>query len=677
MKDEESHSSGSEDETRAREHERLAALPPLLASPGTAGTGLRTGSRSNADDEVKHQKLSRLWYLSIRLATPYWRNSTRGKYLLLLVVLLNLAKSGFIVAFSYAGRDFWTAISNRQETLFYAKALQIFVLICVAVPFFVLYIYARDVLVMEWRRYITSQLLQEYFHAQAFYQMESTAGPSKVDNPDQRICDDVRSFVEIASDLFFTLMSSVVDFCSFSWVLTSIAPKLYAGLIAYAFAGTVISWFVGRKLIHLNFVQLQREADFRYGLVRVRENAESIAFYGGNVREKMALDQRFASALENFLDVLRWTRNLNFWIFFYSNNIQIVPVLLVAPIYFAGTIELGSLNQALGAFNHVLDSLSLIINNFKRLSAFSASVDRLGDMVEFLENPARTVGAVGADRVGPRVFLKDQDIAALKMGSDDVAEPEHIVREESALAAAPLRIDSLTLKTPDDSARFLVHQLSLELALNQKMMIVGPSGSGKSSLLRALAGLWNAGSGRVFILPRASVMFLPQKPFCTLGTLRDQMIYPRHVDELTIEEQFSLAGDAALANTLEQVGLAGLAEKLGGFEASRDWSDVLSTGEQQRLAFARLLMRAQSGLTSFAILDEATSALDSASEELVYSLLQRQPNLFYISVGHRVSLAQYHNVLLRLLNDGAGSWEFESITEEKKAQAAAVSRFQL
>uniref|UniRef100_A0A7S0ZJ57 Probable ATP-dependent transporter ycf16 n=1 Tax=Timspurckia oligopyrenoides TaxID=708627 RepID=A0A7S0ZJ57_9RHOD len=437
---------------------------------------------------------------------------------------------------------------------------------------------------------------------------------------------------------------------------------------------------IGKRLIHLNFVQLQREADFRFGLVRVRENAESIAFYRGESQEKLAVSNCFQLVIENFYELLIWTRNLDMFTTFYNYLIQIMPIFLVAPIYFSGAIQLGALNQAWSAFNHVLSDLSWIIDSFDQLSSFSAGIDRLGEFVEEIESKLDDservfMSASDFDQVSKQQNQHDGLDTAEDSDLEDesfmnVSNSSSVIELKEGLSQeTPLIIDSLNLYTPDTTRRMLIHNISIKIANGQRLMLVGPSGSGKSSLLRAIAGLWNVGSGTVSVTSYSKAMFLPQKPFCTVGSLRAQLIYPSTVSEVDVE----LVTDSKLNGILDQVGLTGLVDRFDGFESVRDWSDVLSTGEQQRLAFGRLMFSYSSGRIDFALLDEATAALDSNSEKKVYQLLQ-STNMSYISVGHRFSLLEYHSKLLRLHGDT--QWQLEEITDERRAQAAAVAQLQ-
>ena len=373
-----------------------------------------------------------------------------------------------------------------------------------------------------------------------------------------------------------------------------------------------------RAVVGQNAQQLLKEADLRYSLVRLRENAESIAFYGGEAREAEEVGARLDRAVANKREILGTQRNLEFFTTAYTYLVQILPVLVVSPLYFAGTIELGVVTQSAGAFNHVLNDLSLIVNQFEGLSSFSAGLGRLATFVERMESYCdASECAVDANAT---FVLRDEPRAA----------PARRVEATEAAAAggAVLAIDGLRLETPDGN-RELFGDLSLEVRGGDHLLVTGASGAGKSSLLRAVAGLWDRGEGSVVRPPRNETVFLPQRPYATLGSLRQQLVYPKTVAE-------AAARDEDLRAALETCRLGRLAAS--DLDTVRDWGDELSLGEQQRLAFARVLV----ARPRLCVLDEATSALDLANEAAMYGALAAVPGLTYVSVGHRPSLVDFH-----------------------------------
>jgi putative ATP-binding cassette transporter len=371
--------------------------------------------------------------------------------------------------------------------------------------------------------------------------------------------------------------------------------------------GTLVTTGVfGKPLVRLNFEQLKKEANLRFSLVRIRENAEAIAFYRGEERESNQVKQRFLDVFENVKRLLIWELNLNMLTNAYEFIPFVLPALVVAPAIFAGEMEVGKVSEAQGAFIRVFFSLNVVVARFQQLTTFGAGINRLYTFAQFLE---QTEATQASEEQKPRI---------------------------QTIEADRLAVEHLSLQTPNYQ-RTLVEDLSIELPAGEGLLVMGPSGCGKSSLLRAIAGLWDSGKGAIIRPEPDQILFLPQRPYMVLGTLRDQLLYPN--THLEVNEQH-------LKQVLEQVNLAGLDERFGGFDAEQDWADVLSLGEQQRLTFARLLLNQP----KYTILDEATSALDLGNEERLYQHLQAKGTTF-LSVGHRSTLLNYHQSLLELSQD--------------------------
>jgi vitamin B12/bleomycin/antimicrobial peptide transport system ATP-binding/permease protein len=525
--------------------------------------------------------------------------------LLGLLLLLSLSVSGLNVVISFVGRFFQTALAGKDQPTYWRFLFVYAGVFVVGTPIVVIYRYVQDKLGLQWREWLTSDFLKRYFRNRAYYDI-NTSG--KIDNPDQRITEDIRSFTISSLGFLLIILGNVIDLVSFTGILISISLPLTVALIIYAIFGTVVTILFGRRLIRLNFNQLRREADFRYGLVHIRDNSEAIAFYRGEEQESLQVRRRFTEVLQNFNFLIGWRRNLSFFTTSYGYFIIILPSIVVAPIYFAGKIDFGAISQAGFAFSQVLGALSIIVDQFDDLSAFIAGIDRLSGFAEVLE-PEASNGVTMIDTV-----------------------------EDGRLA-----LEHVTVLTPSGE-RTLVKDLSVALESGGGLVIVGHSGVGKSSVLRAIAGLWNAGTGKITRPQPEQMLFLPQRPYMILGSLRDQLLYP-HTDSSTSE--------AELQRVLELVNLESLTERVGGFDVELDWADVLSLGEQQRLAVARLLLTRP----PYAILDEATSALDLKNEQLVYEQIQATASAF-ISVGHRPSLLKYHQHVLELKDDG--NWELSS-----------------
>ncbi|TQE09985.1 hypothetical protein C1H46_004407 [Malus baccata] len=460
--------------------------------------------------------LRRFW----KVAAPYWSSDDKvqARIRLAVVFALTLATTGISVCFNFLGRDFYNAIADKNQKQFTKQLLYYLAAFAGGIPIFVLRYYARQTLSLRWRAWMTKYYLDRYLSNQTFYKIQSQ---SIIDNPDQRIVDDLNSFTEIALYFSVTLFSAVIDLISFNNILFSIYPPLFVVLFVYSIGGTVISIFLGKNLVSLNFMQEKKEADFRYGLVRVRENAESIAFYSGEANEMQLLLQRFTSAFINMSKLLICSRNLEFFTSGYSYLIQIIPAAVVAPMYFSGKIAFGVINQSVSAFSHILADLSLIVYQFQTISAFAAVIDRLGSLP----------------------FSKQ------------VPKSEHTSEK-------------------------------------------------------------------------------PSKP--------------------TTED---------LIQVLEDVRLGNLLSRFSSLDTSNDWSSVLSLGEQQRLAFARLLL----SKPQLVLLDESTSALDEANEVHLYQQIEKA-GITYISVGHRQTLYDFHKKNLRISTEEPSSaepnWSIESINRE-------------
>mmetsp|Transcript_18684 Transcript_18684/g.27582 ORF Transcript_18684/g.27582 Transcript_18684/m.27582 type:complete len:599 (+) Transcript_18684:289-2085(+) len=577
------------------------------------------------------------------MSLPFFREDKKAKVMLAAVIGLTLANSGVSVAFSYIGRDFWNALSLKDQEQFWVMLQKFFAALLAGVPITVFYKYEREKLALYWREWMTNRVMDIYYAEQTYYALEAER---EIDNPDQRIADDVRYFTKVSLEFLITILTSLVDLFSFSLILYKIYPQLFLAIIAYAGFGTALTAKLGSPLVTLNVDQLQKEADFRYSLIRLRENSESIAFYRGESVELNEIQRRLKSSLDNFMEILKTQRNLEFFTVAYRYLIQVLPGFVVAPLYFKGSIELGVVSQSFGAFNHILGDLSIIINQFEKLSHFVAGIERLDSFLNRMAfdqgryNPAQPTENAETSHILSKPIVDDMKKKYLRPTLNFPGI------EVNMKHSAPLSIKNVTLATPGGS-RVLVENLTFDLPKDGKLLVVGQSGAGKSSLLRAVAGLWGAGSGTIERPPLDQIFFLPQKPYCTLGTLRDQITYPhRKEGEPENEELLDLLVKVGLPNLAK---LAGKGDEVQGLNSVKDWSAMLSLGEQQRLAFARLIYNEP----KLGILDEATSALDLECERRMYELLVNIEGLSYLSVGHRPSLLQYHNMKLSLRSNGS------------------------
>ncbi|MFQ3585525.1 MAG: ABC transporter ATP-binding protein/permease [Cyanobacteriota bacterium] len=535
--------------------------------------------------------------------------------LLTFLLFLSLTVNRLNVMISFIFRFIDTALQQKEEPTFWQFLIIYGVLIISAIPILVIYRYTRLKLGLYWREWLTQYFLDRYFDQRAYYELDSNAANTEIDNPDQRMSEDVRSFTGTTLSFLLDILDSILTLYAFTGILYGISRPLALGLVIYATVGTGIAILAGRKLIKINFDQLRYEADFRYSLVHVRDNAESIAFYQGEGQELRQILERFAAALRNFDLLIIWQAVIDIFQYAYNYFTRIVPYVIVAPLYFSGVRDFGTITQATIAFSQVLSALSIVANQIQSISSFAAGINRLGAFHESLEDPALR-------------YTRDRESTI------------------QTRIAHQLALNNVTLLTPN-SEQTLVRDLSFALEAGQRLLIVGVSGSGKSSLLRAIAGLWTNGKGSITRPDTEEMLFLPQKPYMLLGSLRDQLLYPMRRQDLTDED---------LVRVLNQVNLGGLPERLDGFEAEKDWANTLSLGEQQRLAFARILITQP----RYAILDEATSALDVANEKLLYLQLQHL-NTTYISVGHRPSLLAYHDLVLEL--QGGSAWQLWSAAE--------------
>jgi putative ATP-binding cassette transporter len=565
-----------------------------------------------------------LWVAAISLALSslcfgaVWRQ-LRQRWLqwvlLTFLLFLSLTVNRLNVMISFIFRFIDTALQQKEEPTFWQFLIIYGVLIISAIPILVIYRYTRLKLGLFWREWLTDHFLDRYFDQRAYYELDSNAANTEIDNPDQRISEDVRSFTGTTLSFLLDILDSILTLYAFTGILYGISRPLALGLVVYATIGTAIAILAGRKLIKINFDQLRYEADFRYSLVHVRDNAESIAFYQGEDQELRQILHRFGAALRNFNLLIIWQAIIDIFQYAYNYFTRIVPYVIVAPLYFSGVRDFGTITQATIAFSQVLSALSIVANQIQSISSFAAGINRLGSFHESLEDPALRHTGARESNIQTRI-------------------------------AQQLALHHVTLLTPN-SERTLVRDLSFALEADQRLLIVGVSGSGKSSLLRAIAGLWTNGQGSIARPDTQEMLFLPQKPYMLLGSLRDQLLYPKRRRDLTDED---------LIRVLAQVNLGDLPERVGGFDVEKDWASTLSLGEQQRLAFARILITQP----RYAILDEATSALDVANEKLLYLQLQHL-NTTYISVGHRPTLLAYHDLVLEL--QGNCAWQLWSVQE--------------
>jgi len=557
------------------------------------------------------------------IARPYWFSEDRwaGRGLLVAVIALNLGIVAINVMLNKWNNTFYNSLQDKDYAVFVSQLFRFTWLAGSFIVVAVYELYLNQMLQIRWRRWLTDRYLNAWLEGGAYYRMQLAAG--ETDNPDQRIAEDVRLFIAGASGLGGTLglaiggMRAVVTLVSFvailwglsgaltlPWIgLTVPAYMVWAALL-YAVVGTWLTDLIGRPLVRLNFNQQRYEADFRFGLVRFRENTEGVALYRGEADELRGFRERFGAVVKNWWSIMRQRKRLTFFTASYSQAAIIFPFLVAAPRYFRGEIPLGGLVQTASAFGQVQDALSYIVSSYTELAEWRAVVERLAGF-------GRAIERVRAE-----------------------AAVQGIRRTEEAGAALELKHVDLLLP----GGRRLMEDIDLDFRRGDNALISGPTGSGKSTLFRAIAGIWPFGRGEIRMPADGRSLFLPQKPYLPIGTLREVVSYPNLPGAVD---------DAVLRETLVAVGLP---ELVGRLDESAHWALRLSPGEQQRIAFARALVQKPDWL----FLDEATSAVDESGEARLYALLRdRLPGTTLLSVGHRSSLRPFHARQLVLTPNGA------------------------
>lgn len=625
------------------------------------------GTRQQHYLEPSFSLMRKLWRISRMYF--YGDRKSKARFLLVIVLILCAVCAGLFVVMSYVQRDFSSALSGKDIPGFYRAIWKFVGIIVIAAPLYAYYHYMQDLLSLEWRVWLTEYLLSSYFSNRAYFDLKMDG---KLDNPDQRICEDVSSFVRNTLDIIILISSQFLNIIGFTGVLWSIAPELVYILIGYSVLGTVVTVKgFGSRLMRLKFQALQREADFRYSLVRVRDNVESIAFYGGENHEAATIKKFLASMVANFREIILWNRHFSLFNNVYEYAMIIVPSIVIAPRYFSGEVQFGVISQTGFAFHRILNALSIIVFKFDSLSGLAAQTERLESLLSALDDHSGDVRLMKrhlgktSSAIGLNIDNDGDDTPLLNMRPEHISSglSSHTMKRETNVVnivpeAVPsgyisrevgpgLVLKDVSILTPNLKT-VLFTDLNFQLAPGESLLVMGPSGCGKSSLLRAIAGLWSRGSGILQSPLRSETFFLPQKPYMPLGTLRDQLLFPVLSSNSNAS---SMHSDGDLYEALEEVKLQELPARVGGLGAVKDWSDTLSAGEQQRLAFARLFLHSP----KVAFLDEASSALDANNETRLYELLSKKLEA-YVSVGHRTSLVKFHTFVLEFRD--YHSWKF-------------------
>lgn len=551
----------------------------------------------------------------------YWNSEEKWKArgLLFVVIALNFISVYLLVELNSWYNEFYNSLQNYEGGLFWPLVGKFtflaFLYICIAVYA----IYLRQMLQLKWRTWMTNNYLSEWMGKEVYYRLQVLRNDT--DNPDQRISEDINQFVNLTLLLLIGFLKQLTTLAAFGVVLWNLSGVFTVPIGSYEFQiygymfwfsliysalGTYFVHIVGRKLISLNFDQQKYEADFRFNMMRVRENSESIAFYKGEKSEICGFKERFSFVISNFWALMKQTKLLNFYVNGYAQLAIIVPLILASPQYFSGAMALGGLMQTISAFGRVQDALSYFVESYDTIAQFVAVVHRLSGFKEHID-----------------------EVTGLEK---NITVKEH---ENSNLI-----IKNLTVKLPNN--KILLSNCNINLEGGKHILIMGKSGSGKSTFLRMLSGIWPYGDGEIIIPKNSNMMFLPQKPYLPLGSLNRAICYPNTDENISNIEEL-----------LDKVELSNLKNLLN---KTDDWSCILSLGEQQRLAFLRAIITKPKWL----FLDEATSALDEPLEKRMYELLNEElPTMGMISVGHRSTLKEVHDIELKLL--GNGNYEISEI----------------
>lgn len=572
--------------------------------------------------EVSVLQKQKAWKTFWLLFRGYWNSEFkwRARGLLAFVIALNFFDVYLLVKINSWYNEFYNALQGYQSEAFWPLVGEFTALAMLHIVIAVYAIYLRQMVQIKWRTWLTKEYLAKWLNEQVYYRLQVLK--SDTDNPDQRISEDINQFVNITLQLLIGFLKQLTTLAAFGVVLWNLSgaftvPVGSHELVIYGYMfwfsllysgiGTICAHLVGRRLIILNFDQQRYEADFRFNMMRVRENGESVAFYRGEQPESAGFQERFAKVISNFWQLMRQTKILNFYVNGYAQLAIIVPLILAAPRYFAGAMALGGLMQTVSAFGRVQDALSYFVESYDTIAQLAAVTKRLSSFTDHIK-----------------------EVTSLQ------SEVINNVTDNNEL-----QIKDLQVKIPDGN--ILLQDCNMTIAAGSSILVTGASGCGKSTLLRTLAGIWPYAKGSISLPKGSKKLFLPQRPYLPLGSLRRALYYP-----LTVSSN---------KNDLERVlKLVGLEKFIAKLDAIDDWSRILSLGEQQRLAFARILLVKP----AWVFLDEATSALDEPREQEMYKLLQQElPQTAIISVGHRSTLFANHKIELHLAGDG--SWQERNI----------------
>lgn len=563
------------------------------------------------------------------LATSEGRNA---RFLLGLLILFTLGISGLNVVNSYVGRDFMTAIEHRDSEEFVWKAMVYIGVFLLSTVVAVFYRYSEERLGLVWREKLTRRLIERYLARKIYFRLDSEG---KVTNPDQRIAEDVRAFTTTTLSFVLMFLNASIAVLAFSGVLWSISPTLFIVAVIYALGGSYLAIALGRSLVGLNYNQLDKEANFRSDLIHVRENAEAVALLNRERRLKSRLLNHLDDLVNNFRLIILVNRNLGFFTTGYNNLVQVIPALIVAPLFMRGEMEFGVITQSAMAFAHLIGAFSLIVTNFQSISSFAAVVTRLGSLEEAIEEVGMTATC-------------ERDAGWDTLEESCFGQGPTLVEDDGRVA-----YQNLTLRSPVDG-HTLVQTLNMSLAPGQRVLIVGTNDEAKLALLRATAGIWEYGAGNIVRPPSGRIQFLPERPYMPPGTLRELLVHTGQ------EEKVS---DGQIQAILAALELESVLERSEGLYTQKDWDNVLSLSEQQLLAFARLFLAAPEAV----FLDRVSSALNPDEVALVLNML-RDRGITYLMLGRSRhgrretdDKLEHYDAILEL--NGEGAWTLKTVRE--------------
>lgn len=552
------------------------------------------------------------------LAKGYWVSDEKWKAygILFVVIAMNLASVFLTVLINNWYKEFWDVLQAYQFDQFWPLVGKFSLIAFIYISIGVYAVYLQQMLQIKWRTWMTNVYLDDWLNNRAYYKLK--LANRDMDNPDQRISEDINQFVTLTLNLTLGMLKQLISLVAFVVILWNLSGiftvpvgshefTIYGYMVwislIYSIVGTYLTHKVGRKLINLNYEQQKYEADFRFAMMRMRENSESIAFYRGEQPEKIGFTQRFGNVIKNFWGIMNRQKLLNAFTVGYSQLAIIIPIMLAAPRWFAMEVQVGWIMQVLNAFGKVQEAMSYLVDSYATIAQWCSVVRRLAGFDEHIREVAHIHSEVN--------FICDEDI----------------------------RLENVDIYLPDNE--ILVKDCSFDMRDKRSLLITGASGIGKSTMLRTLAGIWPYAKGKITLPKPNEYLFLPQKPYLPLGSLRRAIFYP-------------LVEDANRDEEIKQILNACHLEKfVNRLEDIDDWSRILSLGEQQRLAFARILVYKP----KYIFLDEATSAVDDELEAILYDkLLTLLPDSKIISVAHRQTLWVKHDYRLTLL--GEGNWEF-------------------